>query len=203
MAEAHRRYVVYADGACIGNPGPGGWGVVIAEPADAKREFNGGPYPLTTNNRMEIMAAVEGLRALPPGALVTLRTDSQYVVNTMMKGWKRSANLDLWSDLDREASARRVSFEWVPGHAGNHWNELADSLARAAAAGKTSPSRPGMPPAPSQPREEDAARELQPSLRPGESIRSCAQCGRLFVSPSPGETCCSLVTCQLKARQKS
>jgi ribonuclease HI len=203
MAEPHRRYVVYADGACIGNPGPGGWGVVIAEPADAHREWNGGPYPRTTNNRMEIMAAVEGLKALPPGALVTLRTDSQYVVNTMMKGWKRSANLDLWSDLDREASARRVSFEWVPGHAGNHWNERADRLARAAAEGKTPASQSGTAPTPSKPCEDDAARELEPSLRPGESIRPCAQCGHLFVSSSAGETCCSLVTCQLRARPKS
>ena len=127
MPASARQYVLYADGACLGNPGPGGWGVVIAEPASEYRELSGGPYPATTNNKMEITAAIEGLRDLEPGCEVIVRSDSSYVVNTMMLGWKRKANDEFWRDLDREAASRKVRFEWVRGHAGDKNNERADS----------------------------------------------------------------------------
>ncbi len=212
MASRRKRYVVHADGACIGNPGPGGWGAVIVEPLEARREFSGGPCPETTNNRMEITAALEALRALEPGAEVVLCTDSRYLVGTMTRGWKRNANLDLWRALDHEAQSRAVSFEWVPGHSGNPSNERADQLARAAALGRgaTTAHRAagGAAAAPrsvgaARPaREEDAARELERLLRPGESVQRCTGCGRRFVSPSPGESHCSHAACQLEARRK-
>lgn len=194
MAASRKKYVLYADGACIGNPGPGGWGVVIAEPASEWRELSGGPYPRTTNNRMEIMAAIEGLRALQPGADVTLRSDSEYVVKTMTLGWRRKANQELWEDLDRETGLRKVRFEWVRGHSGNEFNERADRLALAAAKGETSTlSR--------APKDVSADLvQLEPLLEQGESIRPCAGCGRHFVSDSPDRTHCSLASCQLKAR---
>ena len=123
--------LVYADGSCEGNPGPGGWGVVIVRP-DGTQRLSGGD-PLTTNNRMEIMAAIEALRALEPGVPVILRSDSQYLVKTMNEGWRRTKNLDLWEQLDREADRHDVRFEWVRGHAGDARNEEADRLAREAA----------------------------------------------------------------------
>jgi ribonuclease HI len=198
------RYVVYADGACIGNPGPGGWGVVVVEPPQARREMSGGPFPATTNNRMELMAAIEALRALKPGAEVILRSDSTYLVNTMNRGWKRNANHELWHELDREVSARpRVDFQWVAGHAGDPWNERADRLAQAAARGRASAGPKAARCAKRDaPDEEDAARELAGSLSEGESIRRCAGCGRLFLSRSAGQSYCSLVQCELSARRR-
>jgi len=192
VSDSRHKYVVYADGACIGNPGPGGWGVVIAEPAELRRELSGGPYPATTNNKMEIMAAIEGLRALEPGAEVILRSDSEYVVKTMTLGWKRKANPDLWRELDREAAARRVRFEWVRGHAGNEFNEIADRLATAAASGRVVAAKD---------REEPDLREIDALLRPDEDLKHCAGCRRMFVS-APGEAYCSLAECQLKARKR-
>ena len=197
-AERHK-YVVYADGACLGNPGPGGWGVVIAEPAELRRELSGGPYPATTNNQMEIMAAIEGLRTLEPGADVVLRSDSQYVVKTMTLGWKRNANQDLWRELDREAAARRVRFEWVRGHAGDEFNERADRLATARASGQVAPPTHKTPAAQA---DDDAMQHLEGLLRPGESIKRCAECGQMFVSESPEKEHCSLAQCQLKARER-
>ena len=135
MPTPHRKYVLYADGACIGNPGPGGWGVVVAEPGDEYRELSGGPYPHSTNNKMEITAVIEGLRDIQPGSDVIVRSDSSYVVNTMMLGWKRKANEDLWRELDREVDVREVRFEWVRGHSGDKHNERADKLAASAARG--------------------------------------------------------------------
>ncbi len=198
MAPRDRTYVIYADGACLGNPGPGGWGAVVAEPASEYRELSGGPYPATTNNRMEITAVIEGLRSIPPGADAVVYSDSQYVVKTMTLGWKRKANHELWSELDREVAARRVRFEWVRGHAGDKNNERADSLANAAAQGlKLEASS------------EDAAagqaesdlEAIEPLLRPGESIRRCARCGQSFVTDSD-RAYCALVACQLKERKK-
>ncbi len=196
MPESVRRYVIYADGACLGNPGPGGWGVVVAEPAIEYRELSGGPYPATTNNKMEITAALEGLRDVEPGSEVIVRSDSSYVVNTMMLGWKRKANEDFWRELDREVATRKVRFEWVRGHAGDKHNERADKLAAAAARG----IRLDLEDEPSAPRTESDLEKLELLLKPGESIRRCARCGQSFVTDSPYRSCCALVACQLKAR---
>ena len=98
-------------------------------------EFSGAAAS-TTNNRMEITAAIEALRRLPAGRDVTVRTDSQYLVKTMTLGWKRRENLDLWKMLDNEVGQRKVRWEWVRGHSGNTFNERADELARSAALGK-------------------------------------------------------------------
>jgi ribonuclease HI len=127
--------IAYADGSCLGNPGPGGWGVVLIGSNGSRLEFSGAAES-TTNNRMEITAAIEALRRLPSGADVTIRTDSQYLVNTMTRGWKRRENLDLWKILDAEVAQRRVGWEWVRGHSGDTFNERADELARNAAFGK-------------------------------------------------------------------
>src|SRR5713226_5292161 len=113
---ARETHVAYADGSCIGNPGPGGWGVLIIEPDGSERELSGSD-PSTTNNRMEITAAIEALRAVAPGVEVTVRSDSQYVVKTMTLGWKRRENVDLWQQLDAEVAQRKVNFECVRGHA--------------------------------------------------------------------------------------
>ena len=104
--------------------------------SDASRlEFSGAADP-TTNNRMEITAAIEALRRLPPGLEVMIRTDSQYLVNTMTLGWKRRENLDLWKILDAEVAQRKVHWEWVRGHSGDTFYERADVLARNAALGR-------------------------------------------------------------------
>jgi ribonuclease HI len=125
-------HYVYADGSCLGNPGPGGWAAVIVKPSGVSKTIYGGD-PATTNNRMELTAAIEGLRMIPNGTRVVLRSDSQYVVKTMNLKWKRKQNLDLWEKLDAEIALRPVKFEWVEGHAGDPLNEEADRHARAAA----------------------------------------------------------------------
>ncbi len=135
MATAPREYLVYADGSCIGNPGPGGWGVVIRDPDGVVTELNGHD-PSTTNNRMELMGAIEGLRATGRGAHVVLRSDSRYVVNSMTLHYKRNKNHDLWKLLDAEAAARRVRFEWVRGHDTDPVNNRADELAMMGANGR-------------------------------------------------------------------
>ena len=131
---------IYTDGACLGNPGPGGWGAVIIE-GGIKRTLSGADES-TTNNRMEMLAVIKGLAAVPESVQVTVFSDSQYVVNTMTRGWKRKANLDLWDRLDAEVAAHRVEWRWVRGHAGDPLNEEADSLATAAARGDTNPGSP-------------------------------------------------------------
>jgi ribonuclease HI len=130
------RLIAYADGSCLGNPGPGGWGVVLLSDDASRLEFSGAAAA-TTNNRMEITAAIEALRRLPFGLDVTIRTDSQYLVNTMTLQWKRRENLDLWKMLDAEVARRTVRWEWVRGHSGDLLNERADELARNAALGRT------------------------------------------------------------------
>ncbi|MBI2855857.1 MAG: cyclic pyranopterin monophosphate synthase MoaC [Chloroflexi bacterium] len=124
MAEAIH---IYTDGACLGNPGPGGWAAII-EQAGSKKAV-AGREDETTNNRMEIMAAIKGLEATPERSEVTVYSDSQYLVNTMTRGWKRMANQDLWAMLDAVTGHRRVSWEWVRGHAGHPGNEEANTLA--------------------------------------------------------------------------
>ena len=135
--------IVYTDGACRGNPGPGGWGVYIEENGES-RELNGGD-PATTNNRMELLAAITALESLPEGTPVELHTDSTYVKNGITdwmnkwqrNGWRTSAgkpvkNQDLWVRLADAAARHRVDWRWVKGHAGVPGNERADALANAA-----------------------------------------------------------------------
>lgn len=135
----------YTDGACLGNPGPGGWGVVLLRDGAPAEELQGGEA-LTTNNRMELMAAIQALSALPAASEVLLRLDSDYVrlgITQWIERWKlkrwRTAdgkpvkNQDLWQRLDTLASERRVQWQWVRGHSGEPGNERADALAYAAA----------------------------------------------------------------------
>lgn len=131
---------IYTDGACRGNPGPGGWGVVLRY-GKHERELCGGEIQ-TTNNRMELTAAIEGLRALSRPCRVELYTDSQYLrlgitewmSNWKRRGWKNAAkkpvkNQDLWQSLDDEAARHEVSWHWIRGHSGHPENERADDLA--------------------------------------------------------------------------
>ncbi len=208
MALSHRHYLVYGDGSCIGNPGPGGWGVVLHDPDGNVREFNG-HEPATTNNRMELTAAIEGLRATPPESHVLFRSDSQYVVKTVTDGWKRNANKDLWPLLDAELDARAVRFEWVRGHDTDPINNRADELALMGAQGKLVADGASTKKAPAR-RSTRGARDdeaesiarLTPLLAQGESIRDCAGCGAKFVSSRDGDDYCSQARCQLKARTR-
>ena len=117
---------IYTDGACIGNPGPGGWGVVILNEND--NQFLSGGEKNTTNNRMEIMAVIEGLKNVESTDL-TVYSDSTYVINTITKGWKKNKNQDLWEILEKLVSEKNVKWKWVKGHSGNEFNEKADQLA--------------------------------------------------------------------------
>ena len=121
---------IYTDGSCLVNPGPGGWAAIVMSDEEPLRLSGGEPE--TTNNRMELTAAIEGLEAVPAGSVVTVYSDSSYLVNTMTKNWKRNANHDLWQRLDRLRAERQVSWEWVRGHNGHPLNEEADRLAGAA-----------------------------------------------------------------------
>ncbi|MBI4198115.1 MAG: cyclic pyranopterin monophosphate synthase MoaC [Chloroflexi bacterium] len=119
---------IYTDGSCLGNPGPGGWAAIIVDEQGNKRAI-GGHEDTTTNNRMEMSAAIRGLEAVPDRTPVTVYSDSQYLVNTMVKGWRRTANQDLWEMLDAEVKKRKVSWQWVRGHNGHRENEEANALA--------------------------------------------------------------------------
>ncbi len=119
--------VIHTDGACKGNPGPGGWGTVIEQ--NGSQQKLSGSEPQTTNNRMEMTAVIKGLEAVDPTAKVLISSDSTYVINTMTKGWKRKVNHDLWDQLDRLVRSHDVSWRWVRGHSGDRGNELADELA--------------------------------------------------------------------------
>jgi ribonuclease HI len=135
------KVVIYTDGACSGNPGPGGWGAILIS-GDHEREMCGGE-PDTTNNRMELMAAIQALEALKRPCTVELHTDSQYLrqgITEWLPGWKargwRTAskapvkNDDLWKRLDLARQRHTVDWRWVKGHAGHPLNERADGLAR-------------------------------------------------------------------------
>jgi ribonuclease HI len=138
---------LYTDGACSGNPGPGGWGAVLLW-NDHRRELSGGETG-TTNNRMEMMAVIRGLEALKRGCRVNVHTDSTYVMkgitewmaNWKRRGWKTAArkpvkNVDLWRELDEALARHDVRWFWVKGHSGVPENERADALARGAIPGR-------------------------------------------------------------------
>ena len=143
--QARKHVTIYTDGACIGNPGPGGYGVVLMF-MKHRRELSRG-YRNTTNNRMEVLAAIVGLETLEEPCRVTLFSDSQYLVNAISKGWaqkwqangwkrnkkERALNPDLWERLLAICERHDVEFEWVRGHAGNKENECCDRLATHAA----------------------------------------------------------------------
>jgi len=135
------KIVVFTDGACSGNPGPGGYGVILLS-GQHRKELKGGEFD-TTNNRMELMAAIAALEALKRPCDVELHTDSQYLrlgITEWLKGWKRNGwrtsakkpvkNEDLWRRLDAAAQRHHVDWRWVKGHAGHDENERADELAR-------------------------------------------------------------------------
>lgn len=137
------KVVLYTDGACRGNPGPGGWGVLL-QFGDASKSLYG-YEPETTNNRMELQAVIEGLRALKRPCRVELNTDSKYVMqglNDWLPGWKRNGwktsskkpvkNRDLWQALDEEVQRHDIDWRWVRGHSGVPGNEKADELANLA-----------------------------------------------------------------------
>ena len=132
-----RSVVLHTDGACSGNPGAGGWAYVIEWP-DGTIDERAGGEPQTTNNRMELTAVREGLRALrarigdDPAWRIVIRTDSQGVINWLRRTWKRNKNLDLLAEVDALLDPR-VDFEWVRGHSGDPWNERVDALAVGAA----------------------------------------------------------------------
>ena len=135
---------IFTDGACLGNPGPGGWGVLLRW-RGSETELSGGEAE-TTNNRMELMAAIQGLEALKRPGRVTLTTDSTYVKDGITKwifnwkknGWRSAVkkpvkNVDLWQRLDAAVAVHNVNWRWVKGHAGHSENERVDNLARASA----------------------------------------------------------------------
>jgi ribonuclease HI len=132
---------IWTDGACSGNPGPGGWGALIRENGNT-RELKGGE-PATTNNRMELLAAISALESLPSGATADLYTDSQYVregITNWLRNWAENGwktrnkkpvkNQELWQRLEKAANAHTVNWHWLRGHVGHAENERADELAR-------------------------------------------------------------------------
>jgi ribonuclease HI len=145
---------IHTDGACSGNPGPGGWGAILSF-GDHEKELRGGE-PHTTNNRMELMAAIAALEALKRACTVDLYTDSEYLkggITGWINGWKRNGwrtadkkpvkNVDLWQRLDAALRRHQVNWHWVRGHAGHAMNERADRLAREAIAEMRAAPRPG------------------------------------------------------------
>jgi ribonuclease HI len=137
-------FELYADGACSGNPGPGGWGAILRTPDGEEIELSGGEAQ-TTNNRMELTSVIEGLRRIPESSTVRLVSDSEYVVKGLKewldgwiaRGWRKSdkspvMNRDLWEALARLRDGRTIRAEWIRGHNGHHFNERCDRLAVAA-----------------------------------------------------------------------
>ena len=125
---------IYTDGSCLKNPGPGGIGVIIVHEDGAEIEISRG-YPSTTNNRMEMQAAIEGLKALKAPSEATIYSDSLLLINCATGKWKRNKNLDLWKQLDAESRKHRVSYEKVKGHSTDRLNNRCDELAGDAARG--------------------------------------------------------------------
>ena len=135
-----KKVEIFTDGACRGNPGPGGWGAMLRY-GDVEKPLYGGEK-LTTNNRMELLAAIEALKTLKEKCDVTLTTDSQYVrkgitewiISWKKRGWKTAAkkpvmNVDLWKELDSQVERHNITWKWVKGHSGHRENEIADALA--------------------------------------------------------------------------
>ncbi len=155
MSEPVPEVTIYTDGACTGNPGPGGYGVVLIQ-GPHRKELSGG-FRRTTNNRMELTAAIEGLRALKRPGRVKLYTDSRYLVDAInlgwvngwkARGWRKSnrdpvLNVDLWKQLVEQLARHQVTIQWVEGHAGVPENERADRLSVAAAHEKNLPPDTG------------------------------------------------------------
>jgi ribonuclease HI len=151
MSTSHTNYTIYTDGGCIGNPGPGGYGAVI-QAGKQRKELSGG-YQRTTNNRMELMAAIAALGDTHEGSTILLYSDSRYLVDGMTRGWaerwrannwrkadkQKALNVDLWRVLLALCERRKVTFKWVAGHAGNKENERCDRLSMNAA------NRPNLP----------------------------------------------------------
>ena len=148
---------IFTDGACSGNPGPGGWGAILRF-VEVEKELAGGE-PVTTNNRMELMAAIAGLEALKRPCRVRLYTDSQYLRDGITRwlpawkarGWRTAAkaavkNIDLWQRLEAAAAPHQIEWHWVRGHAGHPENERADALARGAIAAQRQRVQDGEPP---------------------------------------------------------
>jgi ribonuclease HI len=156
--EATKEVSLYTDGGCLDNPGRGGWGVVLLF-GKHRRELSGG-YQLTTNNRMELMAAIQGLDALKEPCKVRLYSDSRYVVDGITRGWakrwqknnwwrtkkEKALNPDLWERLLGLCKKHQVEFIWVKGHAGNRENERCDALSQRAAQAKNNPEDLGYDP---------------------------------------------------------
>jgi ribonuclease HI len=153
------RVEIWTDGACSGNPGPGGWGAILKS-GETVKELNGGE-PHTTNNRMELLAAISALEALKRPCEIDLHTDSQYLrqgVMSWMHGWKRNGwrtadkkpvkNEDLWRRLDEATQRHEIEWRWVRGHAGDERNERADELARAGMKPFLTASKPARIPSP-------------------------------------------------------
>jgi ribonuclease HI len=144
MSDDNPRVEIFTDGACLGNPGPGGWAALLRQ-GSTEKELSGAE-PATTNNRMELTAAIEALAALKRPCAVTLYADSRYVIDGATKwlrswkarGWKTAdrqpvKNVDLWQRLEAAAAPHRIDWQWVRGHDGHPENERVDELARAAA----------------------------------------------------------------------
>jgi len=141
--------ILYTDGACKGNPGPGGWAFVLQHPKSGKEVERFGSEPGTTNNRMELLAVIEGLKALKKPSSVELVSDSKYVLQGLedwMPKWKKNGwqrreggknkpvkNVDLWQELDRLTALHELTFRYIPGHSGHRYNERCDELASLAA----------------------------------------------------------------------
>jgi ribonuclease HI len=145
MVEELARVIIYSDGACEGNPGPGGWAALL-QYGTTEKLLSGGEAD-TTNNRMELLAAIQALQALKRSCQIDFYTDSQYLrkgitewlAGWKARGWKRKGgelkNVDLWQALDRAAGTHKIAWHWTRGHAGNSGNERVDQAARAAVAG--------------------------------------------------------------------
>jgi ribonuclease HI len=169
---------IYTDGGCDPNPGPGGYGVVLIHPK--KRAEASGGFRKTTNNRMEIFAAITGLEMLKQSCVVMLFSDSEYLVNAMTKGWadswkrkqwwrsktERVPNRDLWERLVALCDKHKVEFQWVRGHAGHAENERCDQLATIALRKSDLPADDGY--------ESNAEDAVRPDMRDGDACRKCS-----------------------------
>ena len=145
---ATKEILIYTDGSCLGNPGPGGWAYIICDPQNGQREQQSGGFAKTTNNRMEILSVIEALQTLTEPCKITLFSDSQYVCYAISKGWLRSwrnknwiksdkkpvKNVDLWKRLIPLLENHTLTIKWLRGHTGHRENEQCDTMARACAA---------------------------------------------------------------------